>query len=239
MAENTTMTEETIEETREAAADDATVLANVLNGQNASYAFLSRLLKREVDEELLAGIASMRFPAFTGNERLDAGYRGLVRFMNQSGERTRSDLAVDFLHTFIGTSQDVHAVAFPYESVYTSPEHLLMQDARDEVLACYRAAGVVLTDDINEPEDHLGFELEFCQLVGERAVEALEAGDEEECARWLRVRRTFLDDHLLNWVPAFAADVERVARTGFYKAVVQVVLGVLEADRALLDEVLG
>ena len=73
----------------------------------------------------------------------------------------RGDLAVDFLHTFIGVTQDREQVAFPYESVYTSPEHLLMQDARDEVLAAYRAAKVVLVDEACEPEDHLAFELEF------------------------------------------------------------------------------
>lgn len=228
-----------IEESADVQPDEATALAAVLAGQNASYAFLSRLFKREVDNDLLAAIASMRFPADTGNADLDAGYRGIVRFMNHSGERTRSDLAVDFLHTFIGTSQDIKAVAFPYESVYTSSDHLLMQDARDEVLACYRAAEIVLDDDINEPEDHLGFELEFCRILGERALASLETGDEESCERWLSQRRAFVRDHLLNWVPDFSADVQRVARTAFYPAAAQVLLGFLALDSEFLDEVLA
>lgn len=220
-------------------ATEVSAFEEALAGQNASYAFLSRLFKREVDNDLLAAIAAMRFPAETGNAHLDAGYRGIVRFMNHSGERTRTELAVDFLHSFIGTSQDIKAVAFPYESVYTSREHLLMQDARDGALACYRAAKVVLNDDINEPEDHLGFELEFCQILGERALAALREGDDGACERWLTEKRLFIDEHLLNWVPAFVADVERVGRTPFYKAVARVLLGVLEVDRELLDEVLA
>lgn len=209
-----------------------------LRRQNAAYGFCARLLRTEVDDEALARLRALKFPAESGNEHLDAGYRGLCAALREGGERLRGDLAVDFLHTFIGVTQDREQAAFPYESVYTSPEHLLMQDARDEVLAAYRAAKVVLVDEACEPEDHLAFELEFLQLLGERAVDALAAGDDEACARLLQTRRAFLESHLFNWVPAFAADVQRVARTGFYRALADIVLGVLETDRELLDDVL-
>ena len=141
-------------------------LAEALRQQSAAYGFVARLLRTEVDDEALGRLRAMRFPAASGNDHLDAGYRGLCAYLNAGGERQRGDLAVDFLHTFIGVTQDREQVAFPYESVYTSPEHLLMQDARDEVLAAYRAAKVVLVDEACEPEDHLAFELEFMQLLG-------------------------------------------------------------------------
>ena len=95
-----------------------------------------------------------------------------------------------------------------------------------------------LVDEACEPEDHLAFELEFMQLLGERAADAFDAGDEGACARLLETRRAFLEEHLLNWVPAFAADVQRIARTGFYRALADIVLGVLETDRAFLADVL-
>lgn len=218
--------------------ETTSVFAEALRQQNAAYGFCARLLRTEVDGEALTRLRGMRFPAATGNDHLDEGYRGLCAYLGAGGERMRGDLAVDFLHTFIGVTQEIEHAAFPYESVYTSPERLLMQDARDEVLAAYRAARVVLVDEACEPEDHLAFELEFMQLLGERAADAVEAGDEEECARLLSVRRAFLDEHLLNWVPAFAVDVQRVARTGFYRALADVVLGVLETDRSFLDDVL-
>ena len=114
-------------------------LAEALRQQSAAYGFVARLLRIEVDDEALGRLRAMRFPAASGNDHLDAGYRGLCAYLNAGGERQHGDLAVDFLHTFIGVTQDREQVAFPYESVYTSPEHLLMQDARDEVLAAYRA----------------------------------------------------------------------------------------------------
>ena len=212
-------------------------MAEALRQQSAAYGFVARLLRTEVDDEALGRLRAMRFPAASGNDHLDAGYRGLCAYLNAGGERQHGDLAVDFLHTFIGVTQDREQVAFPYESVYTSPEHLLMQDARDEVLAAYRAAKVVLVDEACEPEDHLAFELEFMQLLGERAAEALEAGDDGSCANLLEARRAFLEEHLLNWFP-IRRDVQRVARTGFYRALADIVLGVLETDQAFLEDVL-
>lgn len=165
-------------------------------------------------------------------------YSRIVRLSNAGRESASAAICRGLPHTFIGVTQDREQVAFPYESVYTSPEHLLMQDARDEVLAAYRAAKVVLVDEACEPEDHLAFELEFMQLLGERAAEALEAGDDGSCANLLEARRAFLEEHLLNWVPDFADDVQRVARTGFYRALADIVLGVLETDQAFLEDVL-
>ena len=210
----------------------------LMRHQNAVYAYLGKLFYTEVDEEQLEQLRAMKLPARTGNEHLDSGYRELVGFLNTSWERTRSDLAVDFVRTFVGLSQEIEQTAHPYESVYTSPEHLMMQDSRDEVLAAYRSEKVIL-DGATEPEDHLYFELCFVQLLGQRALDALEAGDEDECVRLLEKRRDFTDEHLLNWVYNFAADVHRLASTGFYKGAADILLGAIELDREFLDEALS
>jgi len=52
----------------------------------------------------------------------------------------------------------------------------------------------------------------------------------------LEARRAFLEEHLLNWVPDFADDVQRVARTGFYRALADIVLGVLETDQGVIGK---
>ena len=203
------------------------------------YALLSRCYEREVDAAFAgafaegAALESDDASLSEGFARLQADLAGCA-----GDEGALEMLAVVFDRAFFGMGPRTAQKAFPYESVYTSPEHLLMQDARDEVLAAYRAARVVLVDEACEPEDHLAFELEFMQLLGERAAEALEAGDEDGCADLLATRRSFIDEHLLNWIPMFVADVHRVARTDFYRAVADIAWGVVEADRELLDDVL-
>ena len=219
-------------------AENAELVA-LLAQQAAGYELLGRLFQREVDAELLQSLCEGRYPAHTGNAHLDEGYRGLVVFLNHRGERTATDLNVDYLRTFIGNTQDTSHVAYPYESVYTSPERLLMQDARDAVLAAYRSEKVALVNEHNEPEDHIGFELAFCAVLLRRAGEALEAGDAAAAAALVEKERAFVCDHLAAWAPGFASDVARVAQTGFYRALSELLLGYLEVDAATMEAVAG
>ncbi len=133
-------------------------LADALVDQGRSYGLLSSLFAREVTVELLARLRVAKYPASTGNDRLDRGYRELCRYLNGSWERTRGELAVDYFRTFIGNTQDVEQVAFPYESVYTSPDHLLMQDARHRQHPGRGAGGVSLRVGLHlaRPPAHAG-----------------------------------------------------------------------------------
>ena len=212
-------------------------LVSLLAQQAAGYELLGRLFQREVDAELLRSLCEGRYPARTGNDHLDEGYRGLVVFLNHRGERTGTELNVDYLHVFIGNTQDTSHVAYPYESVYTSPDRLLMQDARDAVLAAYRSEMIALVNEHNEPEDHMGFELAFCAVLLRRAVEALTAGNIARAIELVEKERTFVRDHLGVWAPEFAADVKRIAQTGFYRALADILLGYLEVDAATMEAV--
>ena len=49
------------------------------------------------------------------------------------------------MRAFIGHGIDAYSAAYPFESVYTSPKRLMMQEARDEVLAVYRSEGLDLS----------------------------------------------------------------------------------------------
>ena len=42
-------------------------------------------------------------------------------------------------------------------------------------------------------------------------------------------------DHLGVWAPEFAGDVKRIAQTGFYRALADVLLGYLEVDAATME----
>lgn len=212
-------------------------LAALLAQQAAGYELLGRLFQREVDAELLNSLCEGRYPAHTGNDHLDEGYRGLVVFLNHRDERTGIELNVDYLRVFIGNTQDASHVAYPYESVYTSPDHLLMQDARDAVLAAYRSEMITLVNEHNEPEDHMGFELAFCAVLLRRAVEALTAGNIARAIELVEKERAFVRDHLGAWAPEFASDVKRIAQTGFYRALADTLLGYLEVDAATMESV--
>ncbi len=226
---DTTQTAET------ASADE---LITLMEQRAATYGLLSRLYRVELDQEMLDQLRGMRFPAATGNSDVDEGYLRIARFLSNTWENSITDLSVDYVRVFIGHGVDAFSAAYPFESVYTSEKRLLMQDARDEVLAIYRANGLDKKDTWKEGEDHLALELEFEQTLANRTVEALRRGDEEEAAALLTTQQNFLSDHLISWVPMMTADMKRFAKTDLYQGLAYLTDGFLDTDRTFLEDIL-
>lgn len=226
-------------DTAVAADEEKQAFADALRGRGATYAFLGRMFRKEADQELLDTLKRMRFVANTGNAQVDEGNRLIVNYLNHSDANVLNDLAIDYVHAFIGSGNDAYSAAYPYESVYTSPKRLTMQDARDEVLALYRAAGLDKKDDWKDGEDHIALEMEYLQILNERALVDWEAGNEREVERNLLTQRNFLTDHLMAWYPMMAGDIQKYARTDFYKGLGTLTTGFLSNEREFFDEVFG
>lgn len=214
-------------------------MGSVLASRNATYSMLARLFRREVDADYLGKLRGMRCPVNTGNPEVDKGYKLFHSYLSTVWERTLEDLERDYMRVFIGANTTGHAAAYPNESVHTSPERLVMQEARDEVIAIYHAAGLVNDETWRDGEDHIATELEYMQVRGERATKAYNAGQLTEAATELMAQYHFLIDHLLAWVPFLCDDMLKFARTDFYRALSHLTRGFLEEDREFLEEVLA
>ena len=214
-------------------------LITICEQRAATYNLLARLYQVEVDQPLLDELKARTFPTGTGNEAVDKGYGLLVKFMSNLWENSLLDLAIDYVRVFIGHGMDMYSAAYPYESVYTSKKRLLMQEARDEVLALYHGAGVIKQDSWTESEDHIALELEFMQIQATRTATALRLGNEDEAVQLLRAQRNFLDDHLCAWVPMMTTDMKKLAKTDLYQGLAWLTEGYLDEDLAFLGELLG
>lgn len=211
-------------------------LADLCDNRAANYGFLARLYRVEVDAELLDSLRGMRFPASTGNTATDSGYRLMTSYLGKVWDNTVTELAVDYVKTFIGNTNELDGAAFPFESVYTSEKRLLMQEARDEVLAIYRAYGLDKALTWKEGEDHIALELEFMKVLSQRTAEALRADNEDEAFTLLVTQKNFLSDHLGAWAPMLTVDMRHFARTDFYKGLADITDGFLETDGELLHD---
>lgn len=203
------------------------------------YCFLGRLYKIEVDQNLLNQLNIMSFPTKSGEEKLDEGYRLLEEYLRNPGRDPLTDLAVDFARVFLGAGIYEGTVANPYESVYTSPERLIMQDARDKVVEAYYAKGLDRVETQNIPEDHISFEFEFMAYMCQETQKALKAQDWRGISGSLMEQKDFLVNHLTNWIPAFCADIEKCASTDFYKAIAKMTEGFLHLESALLEDLIS
>lgn len=229
------MTEEILEE---AALTTAELIA-LFDQRAATYGLLSRLYAKEVDEALLTELHGTLWPVSSGNDDTDAGNRLIASALSGLWENTLTELAADYMRVFFGHGYSGHAAAYPFESVYSSEKRLLMQSARDEVLALYRAAGLSKQDSWKEGEDHIALELEYMQILSERTARALRAGKDDEAALWVRSQYHFFDDHLFAWAPLLTAEMKKFAKTDFYRGLAFLTEGFLDTDREVLEDLVA
>lgn len=210
-----------------------------LAASEQTYTFLSQMLFRELNEEAIAALKGQEWPSEAGNETLDRGYAQVRRFFNFASTDIRTQLAVEYARVFLaaGVFGSDKMTAVPYESVFTSEGHLMMQASRDDVVRRFAADGFKVNPDLHEPEDHLAFELEYVAHMNRKAAELVEAGDAEALAANVARQVEFIDAHLLNWVGNLYETAREYAKTTFYTGMLLVVLGAAEQSRDLLAEV--
>lgn len=192
------------------------------------YKLLARFYRIEADADMLSQLAGMEFPQDCPPE-MGAGYQQLETAV-KDGNLSLEDLAVDYARIFLGAGIVDFDAAYPYESVYTSPKKLIMQEARDEVVAFYQKCGVARDKELNEPEDHMAFELEFMAYLCREAIQACQEKNEEQLAKVLSWQQEFLTSHIMKWADDFCEDIFKYAATDFYKGAAKITRGYLHME---------
>jgi TorA maturation chaperone TorD len=125
-----------------------------------------------------------------------------------------------------------------YESVYTSPEHMMKQDSWADVKALYFKNFFKRTDDEHTSEDHISMELQFMGLLSKRLAELTENGDFDSAKDVLKVQLDFYDNHIFKWIPLFCdltIGKQPNTCTPFYPAFAMLLKGFITEDRAFLE----
>lgn len=136
------------------------------------------------------------------------GLHASLLALDPSRESVLGDLLWEYTRLFIGPYR---LPSPPWESVYTSPKRLLMQEAYDAVRDLYREAGLTIPD-IHVHADHIGSELNFLAVLYER----MESGTGGE-GKAAEMAERFLSEHLRKWVPSFSRDLEAAAEKDLYR----------------------
>jgi TorA maturation chaperone TorD len=215
-----------------------TDLKEILSSRSASYAFLSRAYRQEPTAEMLETLIATAASredseASEGDRVLNTYLRGLNI---ADRKKVESDLAAEFAALFLNASRQP---VYPFESVYTSEEGLLMQRARDEVLKEYRRAGLERTQEFREPEDHIALELEFMSNLCTKTLESLQAQNKTAARESLEWQKRFFDEHLIVWIRRFCKDLGRLARSDFYRGIALLTAELLETERETIPVLLA
>lgn len=231
--------QKTAEEKQQKHDEHLAELSLVCKQRASTYGLLSRLYRKEIDEDLLNQMHDMHYRVATGNAKVDEAHRLIATYLSGIWGHTLTELAADYMRVFFGHGYDGHAAAYPFESVYSSERRLLMQDARDEVLALYRAAGLEKQESWKEGEDHMALELEYMQILSQRTADAIDAGDEPKAVSLVKSQKSFMEDHLGGWAPLLSEQMQHFALTDFYKGLALLTEGFAETDYELLKDLLS
>ena len=138
-----------------------------------------------------------------------------VQIMRQefnAGGRLES-IRVDFAKLFVGPYK---LLAAPYGSVYLDGQRKMMGDSTQDVRSRYREAGLDTAKNFKDAPDHISAELEFMYFLIFKEIEAFADSDTETAMRFIQKQKSFLEDHLMAWVPTFAASIIENAQNPFY-----------------------
>lgn len=212
---------------------EKTELAEMMQERSNIYRLLDRLFRREIDETFLEVLKSIAEEGEC-SPATAAAWGSFRKAPDNGSQDILTDFAVDFARIFLGAGIAQGTVAYPYESVYTSRDQLVMQDAYEKVLKIYRRHGITKTE-ADLYEDHISLELEFMAFLCDEAVAFLEKNDQASFEENLKEQRSFFKEHLANWVFNFTEAIREVAGDSIYSSAASILDGFIEEEKQLLS----
>lgn len=191
---------------------------------------LAALHDRELTAQTIAALREVGFPANLGllpkGEQAQQAWRMMAAALPcEAGPATLDRLAADYAAIYLTGAYG----ASPCESVWLDDDHLACQGPMFALRQLYAAAGLAAADWRKRPDDHLVLQLLYL-------AHALRRAEEPDALRRLAA---MMDEHLLRWLPDFAARVAARCELPFFAALAGLTFFWCEQLRDLLAERLG
>ena len=213
----------------------ATSLEDGAAHRAGSYFLFSRLLHEPPSAASLRVLADT-LASIRSEGVLEGDLAELHRVADASAgnERHVTDLAVEFTRILGGLSERNGAP--PIESV--AREGKLLGETTAAVSIAYAEAGFPEPLPEAGPPDHLATELRFLALCCHEEAQAWKRADGAAALAWLERERTFLDEHLLAWAPAYCVSLAARSTASYYTVLARLIAEGCSVDREDLTAVL-
>ena len=206
-------------------------IKSIFKHRQTIYKILALLYEREIDEKMLGFLKGVTFPE--GKDEFGNAGKDLNGAIQELTPSDLDNLAADYARTFLSAGVADEPSAFPIESVYTSREKLIMQDAYEAVLLILQKHGLTHSKKDLYP-DHLGVELEFMAFLCQKTIDSLDEGNDKATDQLLEEQTEFLLDHLLNWTGKFFEDQRSIASSKLYRSLATFTEAFLREEKAFL-----
>ncbi|MBC8441474.1 MAG: molecular chaperone TorD [Deltaproteobacteria bacterium] len=203
------------------------------------FRWLSTLFVRELDQKTLdlyhRGAGKDFLKQMAAIPALESDVTALQKVLVREDNMALDALALasEYGYLFLGGGgpQSVS----PYESVYTSKNGSMFQEAEQQTREILGMQGLGISKEIREPADHIAIQLELFAHLDEMADSV--ASTDAESASVLKIQaKTFLENHLLNWVPGFSANCLAQDPDGFYGALARLTVTILNESNLYFNQ---
>ncbi len=199
--------------------------------RSSIYGLFALIYRSEINKPLLQHLKNPDFQAVLSGMGAELG----DDFLTIPEDDLLENLAVEYTRLFLGPGKHIS----PHESLH---------HARDDgdwgqfwgadtvaVKKFIEGSGLEYTAEYTGLPDHISTELEFMQKVVAREAQAREENNEEDVQCCLAIEKSFLEDHLLKWVPGFCDKIIAEAELSFYGEFARISRQYLEFDREELN----
>jgi len=182
-------------------------------------------LKKVIEENPFEELRSIHL-----NEYFMKGIDLLEEFCKNNLETEPQQLSKrlkeEFYRLFIGPER---LKAPPYESFYLGKDKIVFDVQTLQIRDCYHSWGLEVEKKYQEPDDHIGIELQFMSYLIDQAVLSLN-GKKETLYENLFDQQYFLSQHILAFGPDFFQLVIDNTREDFYQGLAFLAHGFLKED---------
>jgi TorA maturation chaperone TorD len=208
----------------------------IWNLRASLYGFFAASLLEPIQGEHTVAFSKdfwREFPLEAANMQMKAGLEQLINCSSSleglSEEDAIENVMVEYTALFLGPGLPI---APPFESFYRTPEKLFFGRPSFEIKAALNANGLESIRKGRQPEDHIGLELMFLSTLSSKLPEL---GIREQVLS-VKEQTSFIDHHLLSWIPELCQDAKLNGSVGFYGGLLELIWGVLLWDRELIEE---
>lgn len=213
------------------------VLSALLAGRTYVFSLLHTLLGAEPSQQLTAaatGEASRQAVELFAQDDAQAP-KLLAAALDLLSEADLDALRSEYTRLFLGP-QDY--IAAPWESIYTTKERALFQESTLDVRLWFKRFGYVAGGYPNYPDDHISLMMDFLARTTQLAAEQLAADNAKGCAGVLEEQKAFEQQHMLNWLQAYARDMQLSETHVFYPQLAVAVAEFIRYDQQVIDEIM-
>lgn len=203
------------------------------------YSFFANGLLEPVQEENKEMVTESfwrQFPLEAANEQIGSGLQQLVtctsKLEQQDIEKAAEKVNVEYTELFIGPGIPK---APPWESFYNTRKKLFFGTTAFVMKDLLDKQGLESKNRGSQPEDHLGLELLYLTVLTQK----MQDQDIQSQVTSIKDQLSFMNEHLLSWIPQLYEDAKNNGSVGFYSGFLEMIWGTLLWDKELLEEFLA